>query len=159
MNSISYYRLILRESMNVLTDFAEYIYREIIHTNDEITPEALDWKPVKEANSIHWILTHQTRIAYLLIPQVIIDTYNPDGWDDDYQEKPHTLEELIKDQKKAREKVLPMIDGLSDEDLNKEIMIWGKMRPKKEPIFALLGELMHHNGQIAMLKGIKKRSK
>lgn len=143
--------------MNVLTDFAEYIFREITHTNNDITPGILDWKPVEGSNSIRWILTHQTRIANLLIPQVITGTYNPAGWDDHYQEEPHTLDELINDQREAREKVLPMLDGLSDADLNKEIMIWGEMRPLKEPIFALLGELMHHNGQIAMLKGIKKR--
>ena len=145
--------------MNVLTDFAEYIFREITHTNNDITPGILDWKPVEGSNSIRWILTHQTRIANLLIPQVITGTYNPAGWDDHYQEEPHTLDELINDQREAREKVLPMLDGLSDADLNKEIMIWGEMRPLKEPIFALLGELMHHNGQIAMLKGIKKRSR
>jgi len=145
--------------MNVLTDFAEYIFREITYTNADIAPDILDWKLVEEANSIRWILTHQTRIAYLLIPQVITGTYNPAGWDDHYQEEPHTLDELRNDQKEARVKVLSMLDGLSDAELNKEIMIWGKMRPLKEPVFALLGELMHHNGQIAMLKGIKKRSK
>lgn len=143
--------------MGVLTDFAEYIFREITYTNDEITPEILDWKPVDEANSIRWILTHQTRIAYLLIPQVITGTNNPAGWDDDYQEQPHSLEELRNDLMEARENVLSLLDGLGEEDLNREIMVWGSMRPRKEAIFALLGELMHHNGQIAMLKGIKRR--
>jgi uncharacterized damage-inducible protein DinB len=143
--------------MNVLTDFAEYIYREINHTNSEISPEILDWKPVQESNSIRWILTHQTRIAYILIPQVITETYNPAGWDDHYEKDPHTLEELLRDLKAGKENALSLLSKLTEADLNKEIMIWGKMRPKKEPIFALLGELMHHNGQIAMLKGIRKR--
>ena len=143
--------------MNVLTDFAEYIFREITYTNDGITPEILDWKPAPEANNIHWILTHQTRIASILLPQLITRTNNPKNWDDHYQEQPHSLEELRKDLKEAREKVLTLLDGLSEEDLNKETAIWGKNLPLKEPVFALLGELMHHNGQIAMLKGMKKR--
>ncbi|MGD0804591.1 MAG: DinB family protein [Candidatus Bathyarchaeia archaeon] len=144
--------------MRLLTDFAEYIFREITYTNDKITPEILDWRPVKEANSIHWILTHQTRIASLLIPQVITGTHNPAGWDDNYQEQPHSLEELRNDLREAREKVLSLLDGLEEEDLNRKIMVWGSKQPLKEAIFALLGELMHHNGQIAMLKGIKKRT-
>ena len=143
--------------MSLLKDFAEYIFRRITQTADEVTLEELDWKLVEEANSIHWILTHLTRIACLLIPQVITETYNQSGWDDHYEEEPHTLEELKNDLNGGIENVLSMLDELSEADLNKEIMIWGKMRPKKEPVFALLGELMHHNGQIAMLRGIKKR--
>jgi uncharacterized damage-inducible protein DinB len=143
--------------MRLLTEFAEYIFREITYTNDEITPEILDWRPVEESNSIHWILTHQTRIASLLIPQVITGANNPAGWDDNYQEQPHSLEELRNDLREARENVLSLLDGLEEEDLNREIMVWGSMRPLKEAVFALLSELMHHNGQIAMLRGIKRR--
>lgn len=144
--------------MSVLTDFAAYIFSRVTQTADEITPDELDWKLVEEANSIHWILTHLTKIAYLLLPQVITETYNPAGWDDHYEEEPHSLAELRRDLKAAHKNVLSLLGGLSEDDLNNEIMIWGKMRPLKEPVFALLGELMHHNGQIAMLRGIKKRS-
>jgi uncharacterized damage-inducible protein DinB len=143
--------------MRLLTEFAEYIFREITYTNSGITPEILDWRPVEEANSIHWILTHQTRIASLLIPQVITGTNNPAGWDDNYQEQPHSLEELRNDLREARENVLSLLDGLDEEDLNREIMVWGSKQPLKEAVFALLGELMHHNGQIAMFNGIRRR--
>jgi uncharacterized damage-inducible protein DinB len=123
-----------------------------------MTPELLEYKPVEEANTIHWILVHSTKIAYLLIPQVINETYNPDGWDDNYEEQEHSLEELKRDLSDARENVISLLSGLTEEELNKEIMIWGSKRPKKQPIFALLGELLHHNGQIAMLRGIKNRT-
>lgn len=144
--------------MSLLTDFAAYIFKRVTQTADEITPEILDWKLVDESNSIHWILTHLTKIAYLLIPQVITGTYNPDGWDDNYEAQEHSLEELRSDLADAQVNVLDLLGELSEKQLNEEIMIWGSMRPLKEPIFALLGELLHHNGQIAMLKGIKKRS-
>lgn len=143
--------------MNVLTDFAEYIFREITYTDDDINSEILDWRPVKEANNIRWILTHQTRIASILIPQVLTGTNNPQGWDDDYQEQPHSIEELRNDLKDARLKVLSLLEGLSEGDLENETTVWGSKCPLKEPVFALLGELMHHNGQISMLKGIKRR--
>jgi uncharacterized damage-inducible protein DinB len=144
--------------MEVLTGFADYIIDRVIQTADQITPESFDWKPVEEANSIHWILTHTTRIAYLLIPQLITGTYNPVGWDDTYEKEKHNLEELRKDLKAAKKKVNELLRGLSDDDLNKEIMIWGSMRPFREPVYVLLGELMHHNGQMAMLLGVRRRS-
>ena len=143
--------------MNVLTDFAGYIFERVTQTANEITPEIMDWKPVNEANNIYWILVHMTRIAYLLIPQLLIGTYNPEGWDDDYEQQKHSLTELKEDLGKARVRVLSLLGELDEAQLDEEIMIWGSMRPLKEPIFVLLGELLHHNGQIAMLRGINKR--
>jgi uncharacterized damage-inducible protein DinB len=143
--------------MNVLTDFAGYIFESVTQTANEITPEIMEWKPVNEANSIHWILVHMTRIAYLLIPQLLTGTYNPEGWDEDYEQQKHSLTELKEDLGKARLLVLSLLAALDEAQLDEEIMIWGSMRPLKEPIFVLLGELIHHNGQIAMLRGINKR--
>ena len=143
--------------MNVLTDFSEYIFQRVTQTANEVTPDIMDWKPVKEANSIYWILVHMTRIAYLLIPQLLTGTYNPEGWDDDYEQQKHSLSELREDLAKARVQVLSLLDELNEYQLEEEIMIWGSKRPLKEPIFVLLGELLHHNGQIAMLRGIQKR--
>ena len=143
--------------MNVLTDFAGYIFERITQTANEITPEIMGWKPVNEANSIYWILVHMTRIAYLLIPQLLTGTYNPEGLDDDYEQQKHSLTELKEDLGKARVLVLSLLGELDEAQLDEMIMIWGSMRPLKEPIFVLLGELLHHNGQIAMLRGINKR--
>ena len=143
--------------MRLLTDFAGYIFYRVSQTAEEVTPELLDWKPVEKANSVYWILTHMTRIAYLLLPQLLMGTYNPDGWDDDYEQQKHSLSELKDDLGKARVQVLSLLEELDEAQLEEEIMIWGSKRPLKEPIFVLLGELLHHNGQIAMLRGIKKR--
>lgn len=143
--------------MNVLTDFAGYIFERVTQTANEITPDIMDWKPVNEANSIYWILVHMTRIAYLLIPQLLTGTYNPEGWDDDYEQQKHSLTELKEDIGKARVRVLSLLGELDEAQLDEKIMIWGSMRPLKEPMFVLLGELLHHNGQIAMLRGINKR--
>ena len=143
--------------MQQLIEFTEYIFREIIHTNEEITTEILDWKPHEESNNIRWILTHQTRIASILLPQILTGTNNPSGWDDNYQEQPHSLDELKNDLNEAKEKVLSLLDGLDEESMNNEILVWGSKHPRKEAVYALLGELLHHNGQISMIKGIKTR--
>ena len=144
---------------NILADFADYIFNRLENIADELGEEEMQWRPVEESNSIYWILTHTTRIAYLLIPQVLNETYNPSGWDDDYEKHKHSLEELRNDLKKGREKVVNGISKLSEDQLSQEIEIWGRKRPLKEPLFMLLGELLHHHGQIAMLRGIYKRTK
>ena len=143
---------------NILADFAGYIFLRLENLMDGLGEEEMHWKPVEESNSIYWILTHTTRIAFLLIPQVLDGTYNPAGWDDDYEQKKHSLKELRIDLQKGREKVVGGIRKLSVEQLSEEIDIWGKKRPLKEPLFVLLGELLHHHGQIAMLRGIYKRT-
>ena len=143
---------------NELADFADYIFDRLMHTIDGISESELNWKPVEETNSIHWILTHTTRIAYLLIPQVISGTHNPAGWDDNYEQQKHSFEDLKNDLDKARKLVVNDIRDLDEKQLEKKVNIWGKERPLKEPIFALLGELLHHNGQMAMLRGIYKRT-
>ena len=143
---------------NELADFADYIFDRLTHTIEGISEEELNWRPVDESNNIHWILTHTTRIAYLLIPQVLSGTHNPAGWDDNYEQQKHTLEDLRKDLERARKPVVNGIRDLDEKQLEKKINIWGGERPLKEPIFALLGELLHHNGQMAMLRGIYKRT-
>jgi len=144
---------------NILADFAGYIFNRIENLMDGLGEEEMHWKPVDESNSIYWILTHTTRIASILIPQVLDRTYNPAGWDDDYEQQKHSLEELRDDLEKGKEKVVGGIRRLSVEQLSDEIDIWGRKRPLKEPLFVLLGELLHHHGQIAMLRGIYKRTK
>ena len=143
---------------NILADFASYIFHRLKNLMDGLGEEEMHWKPTEESNSIYWILTHTTRIAFLLIPQVLDGTYNPAGWDDDYEQKKHSLRELRIDLEKGREKVFEGIRKLSLEQLSEEIDIWGRKRPLKEPLFVLLGELLHHHGQIAMLRGIYKRT-
>ncbi len=144
---------------NLLADFADSIFERIDYTLEGLGDEELYWKPVEKSNTIYWILTHTTRIAYLLIPQVITQTYNPEGWDDDYEKQKHTLEELRHDLREGRNQVVSGIKELDTASLSEEIYIWGKNRPLKEPIFVLLRELLHHNGRIALLRGIYKRTR
>ncbi len=94
----------------------------------------------------------------ILIPQVIDGTVNPEGWDDDYENIPHRYEELLKDLNEAREIVVDGIRGLDEKGLEAELELWGRKMVKKNLLFHLLREIVHHSGQIAMLKGMYKRS-
>jgi uncharacterized damage-inducible protein DinB len=97
------------------------------------------------------------RIAYILIPQVIEGTVNPKGWDDDYEDTPHIYEELLEDLEKANEKIVNGIKEMDEGYLNETLKLWDRDLVRKHLIFHLLRELVHHSGQIAMLKGMYKR--
>jgi uncharacterized damage-inducible protein DinB len=141
----------------ILAQHADFMFNAIRENIEGLTEDELKWRPVKESNTIHNILNHTVRIAYILIPQVIEDNVNPEGWDDDYEDKLHSYEKLLDDFGKAQSIVVEGIKGMSEEDLESELELWGRVMIRKHLIFHLLKEIIHHNGQIAMLKGIYKR--
>ncbi len=81
----------------------------------------------------------------------------PEGWPEDYREKPHTLEKMMEDINKGKKNVIEGIQKLTSGDLEEDIPLWGGIQKRKTGLFAYLGELTHHNGQIAYLKGTINR--
>ena len=143
---------------NIFAEHADFMFDAVIENVSGLSPEQLNWKPIEGEKDIETILTHTARIALILIPQVIDGTVNPDGWDDDYEETPHTYEELLKDLKEARRLVVDGIRGLEESGLDAKLTLWGRELVTKNLLFHLLREVVHHSGQIAMLKGMHKRS-
>jgi len=143
---------------NIFAEHADFMFDAVIENVSGLSEEQLNWKPIEEPNSIKKILTHTTRIALILIPQVIDGKVNPEGWDDDYEKVPHSYVELLKDLKEAHRIVVDGIRGLSETELEAEMGLWGRNLVKKNLLFHLLREIVHHSGQIAMLKGMYKRS-
>ena len=143
---------------DIFAEHAGFIFDAVIENVSGLTEDQLNWKPIEESDNIRKILTHMTRIALILIPQVIDGTVNPEGWDDDYEKVPHTYEELLSDLNEAYKIVVDGIKGLSETELEAEMGLWGRNLVKKNLLFHLLREIVHHSGQIAMLKGMHKRS-
>jgi len=143
---------------NIFAEHAGFMFDAVIETVGGLNAEQLSWKPIEGEKDIEKILTHTARIALILIPQVIDGTVNPDGWDDDYESTPHTYEELLKDLNEARRVVVDGISGLDESGLEAKLMLWGRELVTKNLLFHLLREVVHHSGQIAMLKGMHKRS-
>lgn len=143
---------------NLLADHADFMFDAVQKNVLGITEEELGWKPIKESNSIHGILNHTVRIAFILIPQVIDGTVNPEGWDDDYEKTLHPYDKLLDDLGKARTKVVEGIKKMKKEELDAFFQLWGRDMVRKNLLFHLLREVVHHSGQIAMLKGMYKRS-
>ena len=143
---------------DIFAEHAGFIFDAVIENVSGLTEEQLNWKPIEESDNIRKILTHMTRIALILIPQVIDGTVNPEGWDDDYEKVPHTYEKLLNDMNEAYKIVVDGIKGLNETELEAEMGLWGRNLGKKNLLFHLLREIVHHSGQIAMLKGMHKRS-
>ena len=54
-----------------------------------------------------------------------------------------------------------MVEGIKKmktEELENTLQLWGRELVRKNLLFHLLREVVHHSGQIAMLKGMYKRS-
>jgi uncharacterized damage-inducible protein DinB len=141
----------------LLKQHSDYIFERIEGTVKDLSEEEATWKPCPGSNDIRWILTHMARIGGILIPQVLHGTVKPGGWDNDYEEQPHTLNELNDDLRSAHEIISGGLDEMSDSELGKTLPLGERETDGKSLLFHLLTELIHHNGQIAMLRGIYKR--
>ncbi len=86
------------------------------------------------------------------------NTVNPEGWDDDYEETIRDYNVLLDDLGKARNIVVDGIRDMTVEELDGVVKLWGRDLIRKTLIFHLLREIVHHSGQIAMLKGMYKRT-
>ena len=83
--------------------------------------------------------------------------YTPEGWLEDYRDQTYKMEKMLADIQKGKEKVLKGIGKLSDDDLEAEIPMWRGTRQRKVGLYAYIGEVITHKGQIAALKGNIKR--
>jgi len=151
----------MSEKGSILKDQAEYIFGSISRTVEGITEEDAKWKPTEKSNSVAWTLNHMSRIANVSIPRIIKGNqeYTPAGWPEDYRDQNYTVEKMLKDIDAAKGVVMKGIGKLTSEQLEEEIPLWGGTKKRKTGIFAYLGELVHHKGQIAYLKGTQKRLK
>lgn len=143
---------------DIFADHADFMFDAVIENVSSLTEKQLSWMPLNETKDIKSILTHTARIGYVLIPQVIDGTVKPGGWDDDYEETPHTYEELLADLSKARETVVGGIRSMDEHELESGLVLWGRQLVRKNLIFHLLREIVHHSGQISLLMGMHRRS-
>lgn len=151
----------MSEKASILKEYAEYVFGRFERTVEGLTEKEMVWKPTEVSNNIEWILNHMARISNLSLPRIIKGDpdYAPEGWPEDYRDRHHSLERMLKDIDKGKKVVLEGIGVLTSAQLEEEIPLWGGTRKRKTGLFAYLGELVHHNGQIAYLMGTMKRLK
>ena len=150
---------IMSERVEMLKEYAEYVFNRFERSIEGLTEKELDWSPMDESNNTRWILNHLSRIVNVYSMMYIKGEpdYVPEGWPEDYAEKNHELEKLLGDIEKGKKAMLDGLDGLSSADLKAEIIRRGTSRTRQMGLFGMLSEIVHHIGQIAYLRGTIKR--
>lgn len=144
--------------VDTLIEYAEHVYSRVNSFLAGINDQELDWRPCHACNTLGWTLRHMARISVVLLNQVVEGT-TTGRWDDDYESRPHTLDDLITDLNEGRDRVLAGLKCMAAEALEEEIPLWGGVHRRKEGLYMLIGELAHHGGQVAYIRGAYSRTR
>jgi len=152
----------MTEKVEAIKAFTQIGFDRLGRVTKDLKSEQLDWKYCKEANTIRWILTHISQELHVYIPRVISGDkeYMPQGWPEDYVgNKSYSLEKIMGDLEKGKAGLMEGLDTLTDASLAEEIDFFGGKRKREYAVMLLISEILHHEGQIAAILGVKKRMK
>ena len=142
--------------IDTIKEFAQLGFTRLDGALKDITEEQLDWKSCTEANTVRNIVNHLIGEWYGFIPKII--SGDKDAKTAGYDAKPDkSLKDLMKDYEKAKKDLMMKLDKVTDADLAKE-MDWF-MGKNTVGFYLMLGisEIIHHEGQIAAIRGVNKR--
>lgn len=152
----------MSERVEALKGLAEMFLGRFDNATKDLKEKEIEWRPVEEANNIRWILTHLSQEWNVGIPRIIKgdQNYTPKGWPDDYVgNTKYSLEKLMGDLKKGREEVLGEISKLKPADLDADITLRSGTRKRSFGLILYLSEIVHHEGQIAYIRGAINRKR
>lgn len=138
--------------------FAGMSLNRLDNTTKNLSEEQLDWKSCSEANTVRNILGHLVGEWYGFIPKIAAGS--KDAEVEGYAgTEGKSLEQIKADYEAGKGNLMKTLDGISDEDLAKE-MEWF-MGKQSTANYLMLGvsEILHHEGQIAAILGVEKRIK
>ena len=149
----------MNEKGSILAEELEYAVGAVERTVEGLGEEEYRFKPTPVSNSVQWQLNHISRIVNVSLPQRIkgVTEYTPEGWPEDYRDQDYAMDKLMADIKNGAKAAAEKLRGLSDEDLEAEIPMWGSTHLRKIGLFAYIGEVFHHRGQAAYVRGTYKR--
>jgi hypothetical protein len=156
--------ILLSEKIESLKSFANVAFGRFDMTMKDLKEADVEWKPVEEANNIKWILTHLSQQWNVGFQRTFKgdNGYKPAGWPDDYVgSKSITYAKLSADLAKGRAAVLEGLGKLTAADLVVEVQSLSGMVKRYDRLMRQLSEIMHHEGQIAYIRGAigRKRQK
>ena len=148
--------------IDTIKEFAMLGFSRLDRAIDGVTEEQLDWMSCSEANTARNILTHLISEWYGFIPKIIAGDKDapvkgvPEGY---VGNADMSLEEIMKDYNEGKKHLLEQLGKVKDEDLAKE-MDWF-MGKQTVGFYLMMGvsEIIHHEGQIAAIRGVEKRIK
>lgn len=135
---------------------AELAFSRLERATGGLTEKEIDWRPMEEANSIRWILTHLSQICNVSFPRIFKGDpeYKPADWPDDYVgNTSYSLEKIMADLEAGKDALMRGLGELTPADLEADIPLWGGTRKRHFALMAYISEILHHEGQIAYLKG------
>jgi len=148
--------------IETIREFAEVGFTRLDNSLKDLTEEQLDWMSCSKANTIRNILTHLVSEWYGFVPKIIAGDKDAKvkGVAEGYiGNKELSMAKIMADLKEARDYLRSELAKVKDEDLTKE-MDWF-MGKKTRGFYLMLGvsEIIHHEGQIAAIRGVEKRLK
>ena len=146
----------MSNKVELIRTFAEMAFNRFDHATKGLSEEDIDWRPMEEANSIRWILTHLSQQWNVGIPRILKGDpeYKPEDWPEDYVgNRSYSLGKIMGEIQKGKNTVMSGLKELSLAELEAEIPLWGGTRKRQAGLLIYLSEIFHHVGQIAYLRG------
>ena len=138
--------------------FASMSLNRLDGATKNITEEQLDWKSCSEANTIRSILGHLIGEWYGFIPKIAAG--NKDAEVAGYAGADgKSVEEIKADYEAGKVQLMKVLDGISDEDLDKEMDWFMGKKPLANYLMMGVSEILHHEGQLSAVLGVEKRIK
>jgi hypothetical protein len=149
-------------NIDTIKEFAELGFTRLDGSLKDLSEEQLDWTSCSQANTIRNILTHLISEWYGFVPKVIAGDKDAKvkGVAEGYVgNKELSLAKILGDLKEGKDHLRSELGKVKEEDLAKE-MEWF-MGKKTRGFYLMLGvsEIIHHEGQIAAIRGVEKRIK
>jgi len=140
--------------------FVEYGLTRIKWDLRELDEETLNWRIAPEANSVKWLLTHISMILNVYFPRAITNNlkYLPKNWLPEYHDNETLkLETIMADIEKGKNEALNALSQLSEDSLIEKLDWYIGEDSRETYLMILSSEILHHEGQIASIIGLKKR--
>ena len=138
--------------------FAGMSLNRLDNTTKNLSEEQLDWKSCSEANTVRNILGHLVGEWYGFIPKIAAGS--KDAEVEGYAgTEGKSLEQIKADYEAGKGNLMKTLDGISDEDLAKEMEWFMGKQSKANYLMLGVSEILHHEGQIAAILGVEKRIK
>ena len=144
--------------IGVIKEFTQLGFNRLNNAVKDLSEEQLDWQSCSEANTIRNIVGHLISEWYGFVPKIL--SGNKDLEVDGYSGADgKSVEQLMADMAEGQKHLMAQLDKVKEEDLKKE-MEWfmGKL-PIGNYLMLAVSEIIHHEGQIAAIRGLENRIK
>jgi hypothetical protein len=150
----------MSEKAALIKRFVEIAFERFDWAMKDLSEKEIDWRPLKETNSIRWILTHLSQQWNVGIHKILKGDpeYKPKDWAEDYiDNRSYSLSKIMSDIEKGRADFINCLEELTLAELDAKIPLWGEKRRRQYGLLLYASEIFHHVGQIAYIRGAIKR--